>query len=146
SVTGSIATSSGVVVDAGGTLNGTGIVSAISVNSGGTLMPGLPASVGTLTAGPVTFASGATYLVTINGAASSKVDATGVATLNGAGVSIASGSAINVGTKYTILTATGGVSGQFNPNVTVGALKGTLSYDANDAFLTFGFVNLAPLL
>jgi outer membrane autotransporter protein len=146
-VTGSIAASSGVTVNAGGALGGTGIVSAISVNSGGTLMPGLPAVVGTLQATSVTFASGASYLITINGASNSKVTATGAAAPNsGATVGVASGSTINLNQRYTILTATGGVIGQFDPNVMFGALKGTLSYDANDVFLTFNFTGIAPLL
>jgi outer membrane autotransporter protein len=147
SVTGSIALSSGVAINSGATLDGTGIVSAIQVNSGGILMPGLPATVGTLQATSVTFASGASYLITINGASNSKVTASGAATLNsGATVNIASGSTINTNQTYTILTAAGGVSGQFDPNVTFGAFKGTLTYDANDVFLTFGFTSLSPLL
>ena len=147
SVTGSIALSSGVAINSGGTLNGTGAVSAISVNAGGTLMPGLPATVGTLQATSVTFASGASYLITINGATNSKVTASGAATLNsGATVKIASGSTINSNQTYAILTATGGVTGQFNPNVTFGAFKGTLSYDAHDVFLTFAVTSMAPLL
>ncbi len=147
SITGSIALSSGVAINSGGTLNGTGLVSAVNVNSGGTLMPGLPATVGTLQATAVTFASGASYLITINGASNSKVTASGPATLNsGATVNVAPGSTINANQKYTILTAAGGVSGQFNPNVTFGPFKGTLSYDATDVFLTFGFASVAPLL
>jgi outer membrane autotransporter protein len=137
-----------MTVNSGGTLEGIGTVGPITVNSGATLMPGLPASVGTLTAGPVTFASGATYAITINGAANSKLNSSGVATLNGATVDVVSGSTFNPGQKYTILTASGGVSGQFNPTVvgSFAALSPTLSYDANDAFLTFGFNRLAPLL
>jgi uncharacterized protein with beta-barrel porin domain len=147
SITGS-ALGSPFFVNSGGTLNGTGSVGAITVNSGGTLMPGLPASVGTLhVSNNVQFNSGATYQILIQGATNSQTQATGTATLNsGAAVNIASGSTINVNQKYTILTAAGGVSGQFNPNVTFGAFKGTLSYDANDVFLTFSFTNLAPLL
>ena len=129
---------SSMAVNGGGTLEGIGTVGSITVNSGGTLMPGLPAAVGTLAAGPVTFASGATYVITINGASSSKVNSSGIATLNsGASVGIASGSTFNFGQKYTILTASGGVNGQFNPNVTFGGFSGTLSYDAHDVFLTF---------
>jgi outer membrane autotransporter protein len=147
SVTGSIALSSGVAINSGATLDGTGIVSAIQVNSGGILMPGLPSAVGTLQATSVTFASGATYQITISGATNSKVTATGAATLNsGASVTISSGSTINVNQTYTILTAAGGVSGQFNPNVTFGAFTGTLTYDANDVFLTFALNSLSPLL
>ena len=68
-------------------------------------MPGLPGAVGTLQATSVTFASGASYLITINGASNSKLTATGAATLNsGAHVNIAAGSTINVNQTYTILT------------------------------------------
>ena len=53
-----------------------------------------------------------------------------------------------MGQKYTILTANGGVIGQFNTNVggPLGPFLGTLSYDAEDVFLTFRFAGLVPLL
>jgi uncharacterized protein with beta-barrel porin domain len=147
SLTGSIAGSSGVAIDSGGILDGTGAVSAISVNSGGTLMPGLPASVGTMQATSVTFASGASYLITINGTTNSKLAASGTATLDsGASVAVASGSKIVTGNKYTILTAAGGVTNTFNPIVDFGNFVGTLSYDPNDVFLTFQMESLQSLL
>ena len=149
SVTGSIATSSGVAINSGATLNGTGTVSSVTVNGGGTLMPGLPAAAGQLNiSGSMVFGSMAAYLITINGAASSKTVASGTATLNsGASLSIAAGSTINIGLKYAILTANHGVSGTFNPTVTFGALGGTLSYDdPNDVFITFGFNQVSRVL
>src|SRR5262249_19329897 len=45
-----------------------------------------------------------------------------------------------------ILTATGGVSGTFNPAVNSGIFVGTLSYDSNDVFLSFVAESLADLL
>jgi uncharacterized protein with beta-barrel porin domain len=147
-VTGSIASSSGVAIDAGGTLNGTGSVSAVTVNSGGILMPGLPGAVGTLTGtGNVLFNAGASYQILISGTANSKYTTAGGATLStSASVGILSGSSIVVGNKYTILTANGGVAGTFDPTVHFGNFNGTLSYDADDVFLTFEFASLAPLL
>jgi uncharacterized protein with beta-barrel porin domain len=147
-VNGSIALSSGVAINAGGTLNGTGTVSAVTVNSGGILRPGPLGGVGTLTGtGPVTFNAGASYQIFVSGAASSKFTTGGSATLNSSAmVTIANGSSIVAGDKYTILTATGGVTGTFNPTVKFGNFNGTLSYDANDVFLTFNFASLAPLL
>jgi outer membrane autotransporter protein len=147
-VNGAIPLSSGVAINAGGTLNGTGSVTAVTVSSGGILMPGPPGGVGTLTgSGAVTFNSGATYQIFISGAANSKLATTGAASLNGgASVAISNGSNIIVGDKYTILTATGGVTGQFNPTVRFSDFTGTLSYDADDAFITFGLSTLSPLL
>jgi hypothetical protein len=90
------------------------------------------------------FQSAATYLIGINGARASSTSVGGTATLSGASVSIAAGSAIVGGQKYTILSASGGVSGTFDPSPSSGALSGTLSYDANDVFLCFCTLPLAP--
>ena len=60
--------------------------------------------------------------------------------------SIRSSTAI-VGTKYTILTATGGVTGIFaDPDVFFGRYEGMLSYDADDVFMTVQNGALVPLL
>jgi autotransporter-associated beta strand protein len=148
SVTGSIATSSGVAINSGATLDGTGTVPAVTVNSGGTLMPGLPGAVGTLQGtGSLLFNSMTAYLIPIHGTTNSLFTTTGGATLNAsATVNVASGSTITANHKYTILTATGGVSGRFNPTVDFAAFVGTLSYDTNDVFLTFGFGRLSDVL
>jgi uncharacterized protein with beta-barrel porin domain len=138
-----------MTVNSGGTLAGTGMVGTVTVNGGGTLAPGSAANrTGALAvAGNVTFNPASAYLVTFNGTANSTVNATGGATLNSAAqVEVASGSTITVGHRYTILTANGGVNGTFDANVDPGAFVGTLSYDANDVFVTFSFARLVPLL
>jgi outer membrane autotransporter protein len=120
----------------------------VSIN-GGALAPGQPGTAGTLSVtGNLVFASAAAYLITINGANAGKTAVTGTAGPGGASVKIASGSTINFGQTYTILTATGGVSGTFNPIVTFGNLTGTLTYDAHDVFLSFngGSSKITPLL
>jgi uncharacterized protein with beta-barrel porin domain len=122
-----------VTVNAGGTLGGSGTIDNVAVN-GGTLAPGN--SIGTLNvAGSLTFTAASSYIVEISGASSDLTRVTGVATLGGAGVVVAP---IGTVTKqYTILTATGGVSGTFNPVVssTTPNLVGSLSYDPNNVYL-----------
>jgi hypothetical protein len=63
---------------------------------------------------------------------------TGTATLGDATVNVNFAPGSHVAKQYTILTATGGVSGTFgslvNSNLPSG-FKSTLSYDGNDAFL-----------
>jgi uncharacterized protein with beta-barrel porin domain len=148
-VGGDLSPASGIAVT-GGVLGGTGTVPGTTVNSGGTLMPGLPGTVGTLTvSGNLVLAAAATYMITINGANASKTSVSGTATTGGASVNVANGSSIIVGQKYTILTAAGGVSGTFNPTVMFGIYSGTISYDPDDAFLTFALAQpplVTPLL
>jgi len=131
-----------------GTLFDGGAINAGSVNiNGGALAPGLPHTVGTLSiSGNLVLASAAVYLDTISGANASKTAVTGTATLGGASVQIAAGSTIQFNTKYTILTASGGVIGTFNPTVTYNGDTGMLSYDADDAYLTFAPSNLLAQL
>jgi hypothetical protein len=88
-------------------------------------------------------------MIGINGSTSGSTSVAGTATLGGATVRVASGSTVTPGVKYTILTTIKGgtVSGTFNSTpVIFGTLKGTLSYDATDVFLTFAFPTLTPLL
>jgi len=59
---------------------------------------------------------------------------------------ISSGSQIAFNKTYTILTATGGVSGTFDPTVVYNSAKGTLSYDVDDAYLTFTTSAMAAFL
>ena len=122
-----------VTVNAGGTLGGTGTINNVFVN-GGALAPGN--SIGTLNvAGSLTFSAASSYMVEMSGTSSDLTRVTGVATLGGAGVVVAP-----IGTvakQYTILTATGGVVGSFNPVVssTTPNLVGSLSYDPNNVYL-----------
>jgi fibronectin-binding autotransporter adhesin len=145
-VTGSIAKSV-VTVGTGGTLGGNGTVGGLVVQSGGAVAPGSLTPFTTLNvAGNASFAAGSTFLVNINvSGQSDKLGVTGKATLSGGTVQVipASGAYSPV-SRYTILTANGGVLGTFAQVVspTVGAqgfafLTPALSYDANDVFLGF---------
>lgn len=133
-VNGSI--TSQVFVNAGGTLGGDGTVGSTTINNAGVLSPGN--SVGTLTVqGNLTFAAAAAYLVEVGSAGADRTNVSGVASLGGhVFASYVPGSAIS--RKYTIVNATGGVTGAFGG---VGALNfptsvlTSLSYDANDAYL-----------
>ena len=138
SVNGSIASSSGVTVNAGGTLGGTGIVSSTTIN-GGTLAPGN--SIGTITVlGNLTFTTAASYMVEISPATADRTNVTGApgtATLGGAKVNAMFGPGSYAARQYTILNATGGVSGTFNPLVgtNVANFAPTLSYDFSSVYL-----------
>ena len=142
SVNGSIANST-VTVSPGGTLGGGGTVGDTTIN-GGTLAPGN--SIGTLTVqGNLVFTSAATYLVEVSPSSADRTNVTGVATLGGATVraTFAAGTTY-VARRYTIINATGGVSGAFGlaaTNLPQGFLS-SLSYDANNAYLnlTLNFV------
>ena len=99
-------------------------------------------SIGTLTiTGSYTQAAGSTYQVELNAAGQSDrinvSGAPGTATINGGTVQVlaASGSYAN-STTYTILNATGGVSGAYSGVTSNFAfLTPSLSYDANNVYL-----------
>jgi hypothetical protein len=102
--------------------------------AGGTLMPGR--SVGTLNvAGNLVFTSAATYLININAITASQTNVTGTATLNGATVQVVDDRDITKRRVYTLLTATGGVNGTFNPDIIGVKNKVELFYDANHVYL-----------
>ncbi len=126
-----------VVVENGGTLMGSGSVGPTLVASGGAVAPGN--SIGTLTVnGTLTFSPGATYEVEINATgASDLVLVNGTATLGGATVAGSAASGVYIaGTRYTILTATGGLSGTFGlATETLPFLDFALSYDPNTVYL-----------
>ncbi|WP_246175428.1 autotransporter outer membrane beta-barrel domain-containing protein [Bradyrhizobium paxllaeri] len=122
-----------VTVNAGGTLGGTGIIDDVVVN-GGTLAPGN--SIGTINvAGSLTFTAASSYMVEISGASSDLTVVAGVATLGGATVVVIPAGTVTK--QYTILTATGGVAGTFNPVVSSASpnLNASLSYDLNNVYL-----------
>ncbi|TCR59429.1 autotransporter domain-containing protein [Bosea sp. BK604] len=112
-VDGSLANSAVTVLD-GATLGGNGTVGATTIQSGGTIAPGN--SIGTLTVnGNLVLAPGSTYEAEIAGNGSSdRIVVSGSATLTGSRLAISAldpqTSYIN-GQRYTILTATGGVTG-----------------------------------
>ena len=139
---------SNVVVGSGGVLGGSGSVGGdVSIGAGGTIAPGN--SPGLLTvAGNFTFASGSTYQVQVQPGASpdhDQIDVVGaghVATIaSGAAVQVqAAGVAADYGrlTRYTILTAAGGVSGAFDASPSLAGalpLKPYLVYSADEVDL-----------
>lgn len=131
--------SGNVTVNSGGLLGGSGTVGGILANAGGTVAPGN--SIGTLNvAGNAVFAPGSIYQVELNAAGQSdKIAATGQATLNGGTVQVlAQSGTYTPATQYTILSAQGGVSGQFaSASSDMLFLSPTLSYDATNAYLRF---------
>src|SRR5262245_29977106 len=105
---------SAVSVNEGGTLTGTGTIGGLSVGSGGIVAPGN--SIGTLrVAGDMSFDEGSIYRVKANAAGkSAMISATGAASIDGGTVQVLAQSGTYARqTRYTILTASGGVDGQF---------------------------------
>jgi outer membrane autotransporter protein len=129
-------------INGGGTVAGTGtLAGAVTVFSGGTLMPGH--SPGTITvSGSLTLNAGSFYSVHVTQSAASATTIGGTATLNGgATVVVTLQQNGNYNQTYTIVTASSGVSGTFNPTVTnAGGLtfngSETLTYDADHVYLT----------
>jgi uncharacterized protein with beta-barrel porin domain len=135
-----------VTVNNGGTLGGTGVVGAITVNAGGILVPGNGTPGTSMTLSSLALTSGAQYLVDINPTTSSSANVTGAATLGGATVNAMFANGGYVSKQYTILTA-GSVSGTFNAaTVNTNLPSGfhtALSYDATDVFLKL-VLNFVP--
>lgn len=126
-----------VDVHNGGILGGHGqILGSTNLQSGSTIAPGN--SVGTITVGDITFASGSTYEFEANEDGSAdKIESTGSATINGGTVHVlAAGNIWKTTNIYTILSATNGVNGTYD-NLTSNLvfLDGELSYDANNVYL-----------
>jgi fibronectin-binding autotransporter adhesin len=130
---------SSVSVHSGATLAGNGRIGGMTVDSGTTVSPGND-GVGTLTVnGNVSIASGSNYRVdALDNGSSDLIHAIGTAGLGGGSViALAAGSQWTASLRYTILTADGGVTGSFGSAAANFAfLTPTLSYDANDAYLT----------
>lgn len=141
-VNGNLASS--VQVENGAILGGTGTVGGFLAQSGASVGPGN--SIGTLlVAGNATFANGSTYVVEANAAgAADLVAATGTISIGpSAFVLVTSESGIDTGAgfmtsqTYRILSAAGGVTGTFGSLTdTFAYLIPTLSYEANDVYLT----------
>ncbi|WP_421995168.1 beta strand repeat-containing protein [Reyranella sp.] len=133
-VNGSLA--SAVTLSNGAMLGGTGSIGGL-VSNGGVLAPGN--SIGTLTVNGTFSQIGGTYVVEANAAGQAdRVNVTGTATISGAVVQVVAASG-NYGTSttYTILNATGGVTGSYSGVTSNFAfLTPSLSYDANNVFLT----------
>ncbi len=125
-------------VGSGGLLGGSGTVGGISALSGGIVAPGN--AIGTLSVtGAVAFAPGSTVQVEANAAGQAdRIAAGGAAALSGGTVQVLAASGrYSPRTTYTILTAAGGVSGQFaGATSNLAFLSPGLRYLANEVDLT----------
>jgi outer membrane autotransporter protein len=141
-VDGSIASSSSLTIASGAKLGGAGTIGNFTAPAGATVAPGAATAVSTLhVAGNVGFLAGSTYVVNIDPTgANDAIAATGKATLSGGTVDVlAAGGAYSTAVRYNILSAGQGVSGTFAALTTttnLAFLSPTLSYDANDVFLS----------
>ena len=136
--------SSLVTVNAGATLGGNGSVGATTVN-GGTLAPGN--SIGTLTVnGNLSFTAASSYMVEVSPANADRTNVTGTATLGGATVNAGFAPGSYIARQYTILNATGVVSGTFGAQVNTSLpsnFTSNLSYDTHNAYLNL-VLNFVP--
>lgn len=143
-IDGSLA-SANLTIASGGTLSGTGKIGDPTIQKGGTLAPGNAANpYGTLTmGGPLTIRGGSTYRVNIAAdGRNSKTNVVagagtnGTAQIRGGAVKVQAAFGNYVATRYTILTATGGVTGTFKSvSTNLAFLLPTLAYDPNNVYL-----------
>ena len=140
-----------VTVNADAELRGVGIIAGnVDVLNGGTLAISLntagaaPNDVGTMDVnGNVRFAPTSAFRINVNGDGThDKLSVGGTAALSGT-VNVRAGGTFAPTTQYTILTATGGLSGTFN-NVTSSLpfLSPSLTYDVNNVFLTLDLISV----
>jgi fibronectin-binding autotransporter adhesin len=120
------------VVNEGGILGGAGMIGATTIN-GGVLAPGN--SIGTLNvAGDLIFTGASTFTVEVDSAGNADLVVVGrEAALGGAAVNvIAQSGTYRAQTDYTILTAAGGIDGEFGPvGTNLAFLDPTLLYSDN---------------
>ncbi|MCJ2010779.1 autotransporter outer membrane beta-barrel domain-containing protein, partial [Methylobacterium sp. J-092] len=131
-------------------VGGTGTIGGLTVQSGAIVAPGASTaagSLGTLTVnGNVLFAAQSIYRVDATAAGQSdRIASTGTATLQGGTVQVTAGTgAYSPSTRYTILTAAGGLTGRFaGVTSNFAFLTPFLTYDANDAYLRLARNDLA---
>lgn len=133
---------SAVTVQSGGTLGGNGTVGATTIASGGNIAPGN--SIGTLhVTGAFSANAGSTYQLEVNpnSNASDLILVNGTATIaSGAKINVTANPAgtYQVGSHYTILTASGGVTGSYDTPTPISQYLGFReSQDANNIYLDF---------
>ena len=135
-VDGDLSAASGVTVRSGAILGGTGTVSDLTINNGGTFAPGTP---GTSMAvlGNLAFQSGAIYVAQINPQAASLANVSGTATLSGGNVLAAIAPGDYVQKQYHILHAAGGLNGTFaTATSSAPGFVANLDYTPTDVFLS----------
>jgi fibronectin-binding autotransporter adhesin len=151
-VTGSIVSSA--TVESGATLGGSGTIGGLVAKSAATIAPGVLAPFSTLTVnGAASFAAGSIFAVNVNAAGQNdKLVTTGSTTIAGGTVQVTPVPGTYAPqTRYTLITAGGGVSGTFSALTGLSSLAfltPALSYDPDDVFLGFTekTVTTPPLL
>jgi fibronectin-binding autotransporter adhesin len=140
-VTGSIVSSA--TVESGATLGGSGTIGGLVAKSAATIAPGVLAPFSTLTVnGAASFAAGSIFAVNVNAAGQNdKLVTTGSTTIAGGTVQVTPVPGTYAPqTRYTLITAGGGVSGTFSALTGLSSLAfltPALSYDPDDVFLGF---------
>lgn len=133
-------------VSGSGRLVGNGTIGSLNLGEGGIVAPGN--SIGTLNlTGDITFDTGSVFQVEVDplGNASDLIAVSGTATLNGGTVAhMGFDGEYSPSSTYTILTASGGVTGQFDGVVSDFAfLTPTLGYSTNAVTLTLSRNSIA---
>jgi autotransporter-associated beta strand protein len=144
-VNGDISSSSALSINAGGTLGGAGIVGNTTLN-GGTLAAGIGGNAMTVQ-GNLTFTAASNYMIEVSPAAAGRVNVTGTAALAGATVNANFAAGSYLSKQYTIVNATGGVSGTFGSQVNTNLpsnVTSKLSYDAKNAYLDLTLAYVPP--
>jgi fibronectin-binding autotransporter adhesin len=128
---------SSVVVGSGGMIGGSGTIIGQFASNGGTLAPGN--SIGTLNVTGNFSQTGGVYQVEVNSAGQNdKIVASGTATIGGGATVqvLAASGTYQRNTTYTIVTATGGLTGTYSGVTSnLAFLTPSLSYDANNVYL-----------
>jgi fibronectin-binding autotransporter adhesin len=128
---------SSIVVASGGMIGGSGTLIGQLTSNGGVLAPGN--SIGTLNVTGNFVQTGGVYQVEVNsGGQNDKIVATGTATIGGGATVqvLAASGTYQRNTTYTIVTATGGLTGTYSGVTSnLAFLTPSLSYDANNVYL-----------
>jgi outer membrane autotransporter protein len=146
-VNGSLASSSGLTVNPGATVGGTGTLPKTTIN-GGTLSPGN--AIGTIAiSGSLTFIGPGTYLVEVSPAVADRTNVSGSAALGGT-VQVNAVSGLYSPKHYTILNA-GSISGTFGSLAVNGSFGPAvrnphLEYDANNVYFVLDPNAISPFL
>ncbi len=148
-VTGNLATPGDFLL-AAGLLQGTGRVTSPFLTSvAGTIAPGTIGTIGTLSiTGNLILASGTLTHIDISGTSSDLIAVTGAANLGGV-VSVGTGVAGQVnglGRQFTILTATGGVTGTFTAGNLTPILSQSFTYQPNAVLMQIRAASYATVI
>ena len=128
------------IIDTGG--SGGGVV----VNDGGIIQPGNSTNlVAMLTIqGPLTLDSGSTTVIGLRPTESSKIFVNGLATLNGT-LKILAPESVFKGSKYEVLRSTGGIVGNFSPQVFCPqGIHFVATYENNVVYVSVPSTGLVP--